>query len=30
MKSMSEHQDINPEETKEWLDALNSVIDEEG
>jgi len=27
---MSEHQDINPEETKEWLDALNSVIDEEG
>ena len=30
MRSMSEHQDINPEETKEWLDALNSVIDEEG
>ncbi len=27
---MSEHQDINPEETKEWLDALHSVIDEEG
>lgn len=27
---MTQQKDINPEETKEWLDALYSVIDEEG
>jgi pyruvate dehydrogenase E1 component len=27
---MTQHSDANPEETKEWLDALQSVIDEEG
>ncbi|MCY4264584.1 MAG: pyruvate dehydrogenase (acetyl-transferring), homodimeric type [Gammaproteobacteria bacterium] len=27
---MNEQIDVNPEETKEWLDALQSVIDEEG
>ena len=27
---MTQPKDINPEETKEWLDALYSVIDEEG
>ena len=28
--NMSKLNDANPEETKEWLDALESVIDEEG
>lgn len=27
---MTQQKDINPEETKEWLDALYSIIDEEG
>ncbi|MCG8415332.1 MAG: pyruvate dehydrogenase (acetyl-transferring), homodimeric type [Pseudomonadales bacterium] len=27
---MTQQNDINPDETKEWLDALQSVIDEEG
>lgn len=27
---MTQQNDLNPEETKEWLDALQSVIDEEG
>ena len=27
---MTQHNDANPEETKEWLDALQSVIVEEG
>ena len=27
---MTMHNDANPEETKEWLDALKSVIEEEG
>ena len=27
---MTEQEDLNPEETREWLDALQSVIDEEG
>jgi pyruvate dehydrogenase E1 component len=27
---MTKHNDANPEETKEWLDALKSVINEEG
>lgn len=27
---MTQQNDANPEETKEWLDALRSVIDEEG
>ncbi|NKB34202.1 MAG: pyruvate dehydrogenase (acetyl-transferring), homodimeric type [Pseudomonadales bacterium] len=27
---MTKHNDANPEETKEWLDALKSVIDVEG
>lgn len=27
---MSQHNDANPEETKEWMDALRSVIAEEG
>jgi pyruvate dehydrogenase E1 component len=27
---MTESSDINPEETQEWLDALDSVIDQEG
>ena len=27
---MTKHSDANPEETKEWLDALKSVIDVEG
>ena len=27
---MTHDNDVNPEETKEWLDALHSVIKEEG
>ena len=27
---MTKQNDANPEETKEWLDALQSVVDEEG
>ena len=27
---MTHQKDENPEETKEWLEALNSVIQEEG
>ena len=27
---MTQHNDANPEETREWLDSLKSVIDEEG
>ena len=27
---MTQQKDANPEETKEWLDALHSVVDEEG
>ena len=27
---MSENKDLNPEETREWMDALHSVIDAEG
>ena len=27
---MTQQNDANPEETKEWLDALQSVVDEEG
>lgn len=27
---MTQHNDGNPEETKEWLDAFHSVVDEEG
>ena len=27
---MTQENDANPEETKEWLDALHSVIKEEG
>ena len=24
------HQDVDPQETKEWIDALESVLEEEG